>query len=225
MTNILFDEGSTVPVGETIGWILLEGESNNDIARQFDHGIMQAETSAAEQSGATLPFEASAPVSTASRPVASPAARREARQQGIDLATIIGTGPNGRITKVDVLQVVQLQATADHGHDSDTIEPLSSMRQAIVRHVMRSAALPQIVLYSHADASALLELRLHDKAIAFDDMIARCAAQTIVDHRYFNASFCDNAIRLHEKTNIGLAVNVEQGLVIPVLRDAATVSV
>ena len=224
LTSILFDEGTTVQVGEIIGWILLKGESEKDIPPPSDRGPAQVETPAAEQPRATRPVEASASARTASTPVASPSARREAREQGIDLATVTGTGPKGRITKEDVLQAVQQQAGADSGDDSDTIEPLSAMRKAIVRHVTRSAAIPQIVLYSHADGSAMREVRNHEKTIAYDDMIIWCVAQTLGDHRYLNASFSDDAIRLYQKTNIGLAVAVEGGLVIPVLRDAAPFS-
>jgi len=224
VTSILFEEGSTVQVGEVIGWILLEGESKQDIAPP-DRGPAPLEPSAGEQPlRRAQASQTPASVSTAARPLASPTARREARARGVDLETITGTGPKGRITKEDVLQFAGQQAGADEGHEPDTIEPLSAMRQAIVRHVIRSAAIPQIVLYSHADASVLLRLREHDPTIAFDDMIAWCVARALVDHRYLNASFCDDAIRLHQKISIGLAVTIEQGLVIPVLRDAAKLS-
>jgi pyruvate dehydrogenase E2 component (dihydrolipoamide acetyltransferase) len=103
--------------------------------------------------------------------------------------------------------------------------PLSPMRQAIVRHVMRSASIPQIVLYSHADASLLLKVRQRDKTLAVDDLIAWCVARTLVDHRYLNASFEDVGIRLHKQVNIGIAVAVDQGLIIPVIHDCTRLSV
>jgi pyruvate dehydrogenase E2 component (dihydrolipoamide acetyltransferase) len=81
------------------------------------------------------------------------------------------------------------------------------------------------VLYSHANASALLEVRHRDKTFALDDMFVWCVARTLVDHRYLNASFEDNGIRLHKQVNIGIAVAVDQGLIIPVIHDCNRLSV
>lgn len=221
LTNIIFNDGATAPVSEIIGWILLEGESKNGITDRSD---VQIEPFVSEEVGAAGPSKASTTVLKGTRGAISPKARHVADELGVDLATVTGTGPGGRVTKEDVLQAVQQQTTIENGYDSDAMEPLSAMRRAIIQRVTRSAEIPQIVLYSHADASALLKLRQQDKAIAFDDMIVWCIARTLVDHRYLNASFGNSGIRLHKKVNIGLVVSIDRGLVIPVIRDATRLS-
>ena len=225
LAGIITEEGGIASVAETIGWVLLEGESPQDIclvssrgAEEIDPSVLEPERTAQHSEMATSP-------SNPTRVIVSPVARRLAKELGVDLATVTGRGPNGRITKEDILQVTQQQTVLTDSSPLSEMVPLSPMRQAIVRHVMRSASIPQIVLYSHADASLLLKVRQRDKTLAVDDLIAWCVARTLVDHRYLNASFEDVGIRLHTQVNIGIAVAVDQGLIIPVINDCTRLSV
>ena len=225
LVGIITEEGGTASVAETIGWVLLEGESPRDIPGASGDGAKETGQSVLEPENTAQRPEMATPLSRPTRVFVSPVARRLAKEVGVDLATVTGTGPNGRITKEDVLQVTRQQTALINRSPLSEVVPLSPMRQAIVRHVMRSAVIPQIVLYSHADASALLKVRQRDKTLALDDMIAWCVARTLVDHRYLNASFEDAGIRLHKQVNIGIAVAVDQGLIIPVIHDCARLSV
>jgi len=226
LVGIITEEGSTAAVAETIGWILLEGESPRDIPASAPGGRVEKTGQAiSEPEDTVLRTERETPPLKPARVMVSPVARRLAQELGVDLATVTGSGPNGRITKEDVLQATPQPPPLAVSKPSSEVVPLSPMRQAIVRHVMRSAVIPQIVLYSHANASVLLQVRQRNKTLALDDMIAWCVAQTLVDHRYLNASFEDNGIRLHQQVNIGIVVAVDQGLIIPVIRDCARLSV
>jgi pyruvate dehydrogenase E2 component (dihydrolipoamide acetyltransferase) len=225
LSGIITEEGGTASVAETIGWVLLEGESPQDIPGTSRDGVEETEPSVLEQDNMAPRSAVANPPSKPTRIIVSPVARRLAKELGVDLATVTGTGPNGRITKENVLQVTQRQTALTDSSPLSEMVPLSPMRQAIVRHVMRSAVIPQVVLYSHADASALLKVRQRDKTLALDDMIAWCVARTLVDHRYLNASFENVGIRLHRQVNIGIAVAVDQGLIIPVIHDCARLSV
>ena len=143
--------------------------------------------------------------------------RRLAREKGVDLNTITGTGPDGRIVKEDILNAGQAQQPF-------TAEPLSAMRKAIANTVTQSAAIPRIVLYTSVNVSVLINLRQQDKQIAYDDMFALCIARTLKDHKYLNASFEDNAIHLHNSVNLGMAIAVEGGMMIPVIRQVEKLS-
>ncbi len=222
---IIIEEGATASVSDTMGWVLLEGESRQDIPRVSGDSAVETVEVLLKQEREVSQSEPAMPPSKPSRVAISPAARRVAKDLGVDLTTVTGTGPDGRITKEDVLQATQRQAELTNKDPSSEIVPLSSMRKAIVRHVTRSVVIPQIVLYAHADASALQEVRQREKAIAFDDMIVWCVARTLVDHRYLNASFEDNGIRLHKQVNIGVVVAVDQGLIIPVIRDCTRLTI
>lgn len=223
LAGIVTEEGVTAKVAETIGWVLLEGESPQDIPLASGAGAEDPEPSVLEPGNSAQSPMTSSP-SKPTRVIVSPVARRLAKELGVDLATVTGTGPNGRITKENVLQVTQRQTALTDNSPLSEMVPLSPMRQAIIRHVMRSVVIPQIVLYSHADASALQKVRQRDKTLALDDMIAWCVARTLVDHRYLNASFEDAGIQLHKQVNIGIVVAVDQGLIIPVIHDCGRLS-
>ena len=107
---------------------------------------------------------------------------------------------------------------------SGRIEPWSKMRRAITRTVTESAAIPQVTLFARADAKALQAAHAKDKAIAFDDAIVYCAARTLSEHPYLNASFTEDGARLHAQINVALAIAVDEGLVTPAIRGAESMS-
>ena len=98
------------------------------------------------------------------------------------------------------------------------------MRAAITRTVTASAAVPQIVLYARADASRLQELRKKDHSITFDDAIVYCVGRTLTEHETINASFEEQGLRLHRQANVGFAVAIDAGMMIPVIRGVERLS-
>jgi pyruvate dehydrogenase E2 component (dihydrolipoamide acetyltransferase) len=223
LTRISVEEGASTNVSEIIAWILLEGETADDIVSP-NAVLDQVDLSTTSQALIGPMTTAHPPVQRTTRGSVSPAARRVAQELGVDLATVTGTGPDGRITKGDILNAHQSHTACDTQDAAYVVEPLSTMRRAIVRHVTRSAEIPQIVLYFHAKASALVKVHQQDRTIAYDDLVLWCVSRTLVDHRHLNASFADDGIRLYKNIDVGLAVAAEGGLVIAMVRDALRLS-
>jgi pyruvate dehydrogenase E2 component (dihydrolipoamide acetyltransferase) len=156
------------------------------------------------------------------RPVAaSPAARRLALESGIDLASIAGTGPAGRIIEADV------QAAAGDGPRA-TIAALTPMRRAIadrLRRGLHEAA--QLTITAEADVTALADELAATSArsgqpATYTAAIVRASALALRDHPRAGAEWTDEGLRLPERIDIGFAVALDDGLVVPVVRDAAT---
>lgn len=108
-----------------------------------------------------------------------------------------------------------------------TLAPLSPMRKAIARRVSDSMReIPQFHLHAEADAAALLSARrrfkesLGDKAPGYNDMIIHCVSRTLPGHPGLNAHFSEVGIKLFKEVNVGFAVSVEGGVLIPVIRQA-----
>ncbi len=192
---------------------------------------------------APTPAPAATPPADASRPArSSPLARKIATEKGIDINSLQGTGPDGRIIKRDVLAagtgaVNAVAATAGKTSapapmaaklEAKTIA-LSNMRQTIARRLLQAKqTVPHFYVSIDVVMDALLELRkaaneqLAPTKLTVTDFIARGVARAVVQVPGVNASFTDTAIIQHGSVNLGIAVAIEDGLVVPVIRDAQT---
>ena len=214
-------QGDVVPVARTIGWILANGETITDIPespQQPQSEIGAPGTASQAAASAARPDQ---PTAVGRRGPCSPAVRRLAREHGVDLTALVGSGPDGRILKEDVLLAARTGQPADE--DSD-FEPFSATRRAIAATVTQSAAIPQIVLYASADMSALTALHDRDKSIAYEDMLVWCAAKTLRHDKHLNASYEDEGIRVYARVNVGVVAMVKKRLLIPVIRGADSLS-
>ena len=159
-----------------------------------------------------------------SRIDATPLARRMAEEEGLDLANIPGTGPDGRITEDDVLGVLEGRAPA--GAAPPKVIPFAGMRQAVAETMTDSLhSMAQLTLTSHADVTALAGLRdvLHQRwqaHISYTDLIVKAAALALREHPILNSTLVGEEIALHDAINIGVAVALDQGLIVPVVREA-----
>jgi pyruvate dehydrogenase E2 component (dihydrolipoamide acetyltransferase) len=157
---------------------------------------------------------------------ASPIARRIASQQGIDLATVGGTGPQGRIIKRDVERVLA-GAVAAPSLQAARI-PLSRLRAAIGRRMAAAKQeLPHFYLTADLDASPLMSVRSDlnsrrsdDEKFSVNDFLVKAAALALRDFPDLNASIDGDAIVRHGEINIGIAVAVSDGLMTVVLHNA-----
>ncbi len=171
----------------------------------------------------------------------SPLARRIAEEKGIDPQIVKGTGPGGRITKEDVEKALEegVQASAQPtggvgveapqpGVEGEDIE-LTKMRKVIAQRLQESKVnAPHFYVDVTADATAMTQLKeaLEEKAqdegikVSFNDILIKILSQALQEYPMVNASFVEDHIRLHRAINIGVAVEVEDGLVVPVLRNA-----
>jgi pyruvate dehydrogenase E2 component (dihydrolipoamide acetyltransferase) len=177
--------------------------------------------------------------------IASPVARRMADELGIDLRQVAGSGPEGRIVKRDIEELVKQREAAPRlakaappppisipsvvpTGEEYHVEPLSPMRQTIGRRMTESKQqAPHFYITMEVDVEAALALRQQLNAllpegegISVTDLIVKATAVALKQFPNVNASFAGNEIHIHEHINIGIAVAREVGLVTTVLKDA-----
>ncbi|HJS25635.1 MAG TPA: dihydrolipoamide acetyltransferase family protein [Actinomycetota bacterium] len=143
---------------------------------------------------------------------ATPAVRKHAKDLGVDLTAVEGTGPEGRVTREDV------ERASSAGGDFDVV-PISLVRATIARNLEAIAAIPQVTTFRTLDASALVSLRT-ELGVSPLPVFVRALAEVCAEHRVLNASWSDDGIRLHRLVDVGIATDTERGLVVPVVRDA-----
>lgn len=244
LEQLLVPEGAAVPIGQPIAII---GDGSGGGA-----GVMAAAPPAPAQRPSAGPEKAASPA-VPGQPAgggqlrASPLSRRIARGHGIDLATITGTGPGGRIVRADVdaavaaagvasppvaeaasPPVAEAVAPAAAGHADDEEIPLTAIRRITARRLTDSAAAPNFHLTSVIDAGPLLAFRsqVNDAVaatgtrISITDLLIRACAVTLRTHPRVNASWAGDKIIVHRRIHVGVAVAVDDGLIVPVIRDA-----
>jgi pyruvate dehydrogenase E2 component (dihydrolipoamide acetyltransferase) len=163
---------------------------------------------------------------------ASPLARRIARERGIELGSLKGTGPEGRVVAEDVERAAAGAPAVPVGGQTPavagTVErvPLTSVRRTIARRLTEAWQIPVFQLVASADMSrvnGLLELLREDDAgprVTVTDVLTKASAAALMRHREVNAQWSDDAILLFPTANIGIAVAAPQGLVVPVIKNA-----
>jgi pyruvate dehydrogenase E2 component (dihydrolipoamide acetyltransferase) len=166
---------------------------------------------------------------------ASPLARRIARERGIDLAAIVGTGPEGRVIAEDVEKAAVAPAAAPAAAPQPEFEvvELTSTRRTIARRLTEAWQAPVFQLTVTADATQLVAtrermvelLREGETKPTVSDVLTRLVASALVRHRPVNANFVDGQLHRFAAANVGLAVAAPAGLVVPVIRDADRKSV
>jgi pyruvate dehydrogenase E2 component (dihydrolipoamide acetyltransferase) len=169
-----------------------------------------------------------APAPNGGRVKASPLARRIARERGIDLAQLRGTGPEGRIVAEDVERGQAAPAAAPAPVVTREVErrELTSIRRTIARRLTEAWQIPVFQLQASADmtrVNALLaRLRQGERGPrpTVTDVLTRVCATALMLHREVNAQWTDEAILLHPSANVGIAVAAPQGLVVPVIHGA-----
>jgi pyruvate dehydrogenase E2 component (dihydrolipoamide acetyltransferase) len=236
LLRIAIAEGE-VPVGETVAFIGSEGEAvpEADTAKKSPSDNL----SQALPEAPRTPERASEPsAATNGRVRASPLARRLARERGLDLQAIRGTGPEGRIVAEDVerAETGAPQPASDKLSQGMFVPgevervPLTNIRKTIARRLTEAWQIPVFQLQASADmtrANALvakLRERDADVRVTVTDVLTKVAAQALMRHREVNAEFTEDAILLHPSANVGIAVAAPQGLVVPVIRGAERLS-
>jgi len=163
---------------------------------------------------------------------ASPSARRLARELEVDLSTVAGSGPGGRIVEADVRAAADRSAReAPAPGPTATLEPLSPMRRTVATRLtagLREAA--QLTLTAEADATALAAeiARLSGqwgRRAAYIEMIVRACALALRDHPRVGNQWTEIGLVPPESIDVGVAVSIEDGLIVPVVRHADTKSV
>ncbi|WP_354856545.1 pyruvate dehydrogenase complex dihydrolipoamide acetyltransferase [Acetobacter fabarum] len=247
--RILVPEGTEgVAVNTPIAIMVEEGEAVPDSAAPPATSAAPAPAQAGAVAASAAP--ASAPVAPAaalqaSRPanriVASPLARRIAAAKNVDLSTLKGTGPNGRIVKRDVEAAAAQpaaapkpgqQANAPLPTGASRTVPHTTMRKVIARRLSESkATIPHFYVSMDVELDALMALRSQLNALSHDegqdafklsvnDMLIKAAALALKQVPEVNASFTEDAMILHEDADISVAVSLDDGLITPIVRAA-----
>jgi len=235
LLKIAIPEGE-VPVGRTIAVIGEEGEqvelSENGASEQpppaAETEVQTVETPAREAETASIGEPVTAQ-RDGGRVKASPLARRIARERGIDLASLRGTGPEGRIVAEDVERAgvsapaAAAPAPAPVSGEVERIE-LTSIRKTIARRLSEAWQIPVFQLQTSADmtrANALVtRLREDGTKATVTDVLTKVCAAALMRHREVNAQYSEDAILRYPTANVGIAVAAPQGLVVPVIRSA-----
>jgi pyruvate dehydrogenase E2 component (dihydrolipoamide acetyltransferase) len=238
LLKIAISEGE-VEVGKTIAVIGKQGEEVADEppdagaaesaekparapARDPERERGRAASSAAEEPAADAPSR------DGGRIKASPLARRIARERGIELAEIRGTGPEGRVVAEDVERAAASAPAAPAAVPAAAGEiervPLTSLRKTIARRMTEAWAAPAFQISMSADMTRALAIRARLVELAaggakptISDVLTKVCAAALMRHREVNATFAGDAIELHPSANIGIAVASEKGLVVPVI--------
>src|SRR5439155_8468226 len=214
LLKILVPEGTTVPSGTLIGVIGEYEEDIKDILRGSPPPIPPPSEVEGKGGGAVPSAEA----------LASPRVRTLAREHGIDLKTVKGTGPGGRIVERDLepFLLKKKQSTVRE-------IPLTQMRKAIVRMTTQSKA-PVPHFYVTIDADMAEGLRMVEESkkaatpfpLSINHLLIAASARALKQHPGLNASFAGETIRIFSSIDIGIAVALEDGLIVPVLRDCGS---
>jgi pyruvate dehydrogenase E2 component (dihydrolipoamide acetyltransferase) len=268
--KIVAQEGDTLPVGATIARI---GEASDSGDERSDAGGAEAPAEQAEpereerlperedvpRAEDTAPEREPAPVATAARAPqpdegngrvkASPIARRMARDLGVELATLEGSGPGGRIVKADVeaaagrnggkaepaapaaepaREAPQPVVAGDAGKGETSVEELTRLQQTIARRMAESkATAPEFVLTCEVDMQAAVEFRKQLKVAAgenpapsFNDFVVKAAALALREFPRANGAYRDGKFELYSRINVGIAVAGQDALIVPTIFDA-----
>jgi len=250
LLKVMVPEGTTVPVGNVVAWIGKPGEKV-DGAGSTEQGAAAPKPAAAVAAApkATPPPLSPSPAPPASvvsaaadatRVKASPLARRIAKDAGVDLKLVQGSGPGGRVIKRDVeAGAPQARAVAAAPAPRSVLPapsgapyedvPLSQIRKTIAKRLVASIGpIPHFFLTTEIDMERAAEARealnkqLGEEGgkISFNDIIIKAVALALVQHRACNAWFQEDHIRYWNEVHIGMAVAIEDGLITPVIRNA-----
>ena len=239
LASIMVAEGSEgVAVGTPIGRLAEDGESPDDVAAAPASTTPVAPELAAapvEEPTQPTPAPVPAPAAVSSAPAnrifASPLARRIAADRGVDLASLSGSGPHGRILRRDVEAAETAPAAVRPAVDqavvqgASTLEPNSQMRRIIASRLQESKqTAPHFYLTVDCEIDALLAARrqMNDQApegvkISVNDLVIRAAAMALIKVPKANASWEGENMRLFTHADIAMAVAVDGGLVTPVI--------
>lgn len=241
LTGFLIQPGETVPVGVPIAAILKAGET---LAADWATASPSSESGQPEEAPAETPQAApaaqpdsNAPKASGSdRVKASPLARKIAAELGVDLTTVTGTGPGGRIVEKDVRSgkpsttQPSSPVSAPAAAQGDTKVPLNRLRQIIAQRTTQSKQqVPHFYVTVEVDIEAINALREQFEAeesgkVSINDFVIKACARALADMPEANASFGDKEVIRYGQINIGVAAAVEEGLLVPTIKNVERLS-
>jgi pyruvate dehydrogenase E2 component (dihydrolipoamide acetyltransferase) len=263
LIEVVAEEGATLPIGEVIARVGEPGEAVADRSGGGEHRESPSTvpgSAASREPRVQTPDPLPAPTPSASqapaapspgpdgdgRVKASPLARRIARERGLDLARLAGSGPGGRIVKADVERAAtEAPATApetaaptpgvgerpETAKGSVSFEELTKLQSTVARRMAESkATAPHFYLSVEVDMTRAVDARVRLKGAAaegepvpsFNDMVVKASAIALREHPRANGAYRDGRLELYSRVNVGVAVAARDALVVPTVFDADT---
>ncbi len=232
---IVAGEGADVPVQGLLGYIGQAGESVEALSAQPAPPAASASGPAAPAPKDSAPGTPapSAPVAPGGRQKISPLARKTAQKMGVDPAGLTGSGPGGRILQRDVLAAesapkpAPVEPAAPASADLRR-EKLKGMRKVVAERMLAShLAIPCVTQNMKIDMTALMKFRAtlnegRDKSRKFsvNDLVLKAVAKALAQHKEILVSLAGDEIVYHDEVNIGMAVALDEGLIVPVIKKA-----
>ena len=241
MGPMLIQAGQEVEVGSPIGVLLDVGETSVNVsallAKTGDNAsVTQLPNPSTSEPAAPPTLLSGSKVTPSHRVFVSPLARRLAKQRGIDLNTLIGTGPNGRIVKRDIEAVSAVVVSSPVMAQPSTVSPStlgdytevphSGMRRTIARRLTESkSTIPHFYLSVDCRMDRLMSLRSEintamPRKISVNDFIVRAVAVALREVPQANVGWTENAMRQYTQADIAIAVSTDFGLITPIVRAA-----
>ncbi len=242
--RILAAEGTTAPVGMVIAQLAATREELARLQKQPASAPAAAKPVEAAAPAAQAPVAAAAPApvrGTDEKVKITPVARKMAEEHAIDVTRVAGTGPGGRITREDVEKAIAEKAAAPKvaapvpaapgagGRRVKSTMPLRGMRKTIADHMLKSLSVSaQLTRMGEIDMTEVVKLRksLVDQEsvigtrITYTNIFVMAIAKALKIHPEVNASIIDNEIKVWEDVNVGVAVALDEGLIVPVVKNA-----
>ena len=230
LANVSAKEGDEIPVGQVVAVLLAEGESAPEGAAAAPQSVAApvAESRASADGSAQAQPQAAQP-GVGKLPLASPKARRLAKEAGISLASVRGSGPEGAVLTADVAQQGGAAAAPSIARKEYEVIPLKGKRRIIAQRMQQSAqAAPHISLSLSVDVGELQRLveRLSSQVesktgapLKMTPVLAKVTAAALEKHPRLNAHFVDEEIHQYSAIHLGIAVALDDGLIVPVIRD------
>jgi pyruvate dehydrogenase E2 component (dihydrolipoamide acetyltransferase) len=226
------EEGRVVDVGTILGHVLEAGDSESDLP---------ALVVAAGPATSPAPVAPTAPPAAprGGKQIITPRARRLAKEMGVDLAGVTGSGPSGRVTEDDVKRAAAApaggtSAPAAAAPPPESVVPvkelvkLSGLRGTIARRMSESAAIPSVTLSTTADVTEAVafqrelvgEWREHRIRPQYQDLVIAAVARALKENPIANAHLVGDEVRILDEINVGIAMAIPEGLLVPVIKNA-----
>lgn len=243
LLSIGIQEGQSAPVDSVLAIIGPAGTDVSGIAENFKKGgpAPAAETPKAEEAKSDAKTGEAQPTTSTDRIFASPLAKQIAKDKGINLSQVKGSGENGRITKSDVENfkpsAAQAAPAASASQSAPAVKPFvpagetsseviknSQMRKTIAKRLSESIfTAPHFYLTIEVGMDEAMKSRatintIPNTKVSFNDMVIKACAMALRKHPKVNSQWSDDAITINHHINVGVAVAVEDGLVVPVLK-------
>ena len=228
--RIMVPQDQTVPVGTVVAYLLKSGETADTLPIPGEPAAGSPDTSDSKDKQAHVQTgDAPLQAPPSSRVRATPLAKKIARERGLDLQNITGTGPTGRIVADDVRNAQVAPSPEPTSQESGNLVPFTGMRQTIAKNMM-SAKLETAQTYMSATTNATA-LKVHRQTLlpyiekqygvrlTITDLMMKVTGAAIEEHPVINTRWTDQGVLYLPTVHMGMAMSVDNGLVVPVIRD------